>query len=252
MSINPDQLGNTRPASTIADADFTIVSQSGLTKGATFAQIWTWIVAKITANAAAVRTALGLAAVASSGSAADLSTGTLAAGRLPLPSSTTLGGVQSKAAVASNWLTSISTSGVPAASQPTFADIGGTLAVAGGGTGDTGTAWATYTPTVTAQTGTITTLTATGRAKTIGKTTLFEMDISITAAGSGAGFISASLPSAPVANYAAAVIETTNKVGGAAFTGTGLGALIHIYKYDGTTLITSGLRVVASGIYEAA
>jgi hypothetical protein len=47
---------------------------------------------------------------------------------LPNPSSSTLGGIQSFAAVAHNFITSISTSGVPAAAQPSFADISGTAA----------------------------------------------------------------------------------------------------------------------------
>lgn len=47
---------------------------------------------------------------------------------LPNPSSSSLGGVQSKAAVTSNFLTSISTSGVPAAAQPAFTDISGSVA----------------------------------------------------------------------------------------------------------------------------
>jgi hypothetical protein len=51
--------------------------------------------------------------------------GTLAAGWLPNPSASTLGGVQSKAAAASNFIISISTSGVPAAAQPAFTDISG-------------------------------------------------------------------------------------------------------------------------------
>jgi hypothetical protein len=45
---------------------------------------------------------------------------------LPNPSASTLGGVQSIAAVAHNFLTSISTSGVPAQAQPVAADITGT------------------------------------------------------------------------------------------------------------------------------
>jgi hypothetical protein len=81
----------------------------------------------IAENAAFSGTVSGLATVATSGSASDLGTGTLPAGRLPNPSASTLGGVQSKAAVASNWLTSISTSGVPAASQPDFSDISGAV-----------------------------------------------------------------------------------------------------------------------------
>jgi len=46
---------------------------------------------------------------------------------LPNPSSTTLGGVQSLAAVTSRWINTISTSGVPSASQPSFTDISGTV-----------------------------------------------------------------------------------------------------------------------------
>jgi hypothetical protein len=49
--------------------------------------------------------------------------GTLNGAQLPNPSSTTLGGVQSFAAVSHQWINSISTSGVPAASQPSAADL---------------------------------------------------------------------------------------------------------------------------------
>lgn len=47
---------------------------------------------------------------------------------LPNPSSSTLGGVQSIAAVSHNFLTAISTSGVPAQAQPAFTDISGSVA----------------------------------------------------------------------------------------------------------------------------
>jgi hypothetical protein len=47
---------------------------------------------------------------------------------LPNPSSSTLGGVQSAAAVSHQWINSISTSGVPALSQPAFTDISGSVA----------------------------------------------------------------------------------------------------------------------------
>lgn len=59
--------------------------------------------------------------------AADI-TGTLPFGDLPFPSSSTLGGIQSIAAVAHNWINSISTAGVPSLSQPAFADISGSVA----------------------------------------------------------------------------------------------------------------------------
>lgn len=54
---------------------------------------------------------------------------------LPNPSATTLGGVQSLAAVGSRWINTISTSGVPSSTQPAFTDISGTALVTQGGTG---------------------------------------------------------------------------------------------------------------------
>lgn len=49
---------------------------------------------------------------------------------LPNPSASTLGGIQSKAGVSHQWISSISTSGVPGLSQPAFSDISGTVAAA--------------------------------------------------------------------------------------------------------------------------
>jgi hypothetical protein len=60
--------------------------------------------------------------------AANITSGTLPAARLPNPSATTLGGIQSLAAVASNWINAISTSGVPSATQPAFSDLSGSIA----------------------------------------------------------------------------------------------------------------------------
>lgn len=52
-------------------------------------------------------------------------TGTISLGN---PSASTLGGIESLAAVTSNWINSITTSGVPVASQPAFTDISGSVA----------------------------------------------------------------------------------------------------------------------------
>lgn len=76
-------------------------------------------------DATGTKTNLGLAAVASSGSAADLSTGTLPAARLPNPSASTLGGVESIAVVSHQFVTTISTSGVPSLAQPAATDVSG-------------------------------------------------------------------------------------------------------------------------------
>lgn len=61
--------------------------------------------------------------------ASNISSGTLPAGRLPNPSASTLGGVQSAAAVTNQWINSISTAGVPALSQPAFSNISGTASL---------------------------------------------------------------------------------------------------------------------------
>jgi hypothetical protein len=49
------------------------------------------------------------------------------ASALPNPTASTLGGVQSAAAVTHNWINSISTSGVPVLSQPAFTDVSGAI-----------------------------------------------------------------------------------------------------------------------------
>lgn len=54
---------------------------------------------------------------------------------LPNPASTTKGGVKSYAAVSNQFLTSITTGGLPVSAQPAFTDISGTATVAQGGTG---------------------------------------------------------------------------------------------------------------------
>lgn len=63
------------------------------------------------------------AAIATSGSATDLIAGTVPAARLPNPSSTTLGGVQSITATATQFVDSISTSGVPNKRALVSADV---------------------------------------------------------------------------------------------------------------------------------
>jgi hypothetical protein len=54
--------------------------------------------------------------------------GTVAASQLPTPTTSTLGGVEAIVQVASEWINSISTSGVPQLSQPAIADISGLVA----------------------------------------------------------------------------------------------------------------------------
>lgn len=55
--------------------------------------------------------------------------GVAAPSQLPNPTASTLGGVESKAVVSHNFLTGISTLGVPSQAQPDFTDLSGTLAL---------------------------------------------------------------------------------------------------------------------------
>lgn len=65
--------------------------------------------------------------------------GTIAASQCPNPAATTLGCIESFAAVSNQWLDSISTAGVPHASQPNFSNLAGNIAISqmAGGTGAT-------------------------------------------------------------------------------------------------------------------
>ena len=68
-------------------------------------------------------------------SASNLSTGTVSSSLLPTPTSTTLGGVKAKAALANYFLTAIGTDGSVSYAQPAFTDISGTATASQGGTG---------------------------------------------------------------------------------------------------------------------
>ena len=71
----------------------------------------------------------------------------------------------------------------------TFQALTGTAALT-----STNGAWTSYTPTITASTGSFTTVSATGFYQTIGKTCFVSINITITTVGTASGLIYATLP----------------------------------------------------------
>lgn len=148
-----------------------------------------------------------------------------------------------------------------AADLPTITSLGtvvaGTwaatpVAVSSGGTGDTGTAWTAYTPTITAGSGTFTTVSATGRWKAIGKTVFFQISITITTNGTAATNIVATLPvtSGPGV-YAAIGRESATQTALDGIIGSA-SPTISLRKYDSTYPGASGSVCNLSGCYESA
>ena len=121
------------------------------------------------------------------------------------------------------------------------------------GTNDTGTAWTTYTPTITAGTGSFTTVSATGRYKTIGKTVFVEIKVTDTTNGTAASFVVATLPFSPAATNSYSI---TGQEGNGGFTANGSlstngGGTVNIFKYDGTFPLSTGDSLFVSGVYES-
>lgn len=110
---------------TISNAGAVTVSKSG---GVAFGSAAFVATSTFDASGAAATAQTNAEAYASN--ASNLTSGTVAAARLPVPTATTLGGVTSKAAVAHNFLTQIGTDGSVSQAQPAAADVSGLAASA--------------------------------------------------------------------------------------------------------------------------
>lgn len=145
--------------------------------------------------------------------------------------------------------------GAPPISQqsgpPSATNFTGTLPVANGGTGDTGTAYTPYTPSLACGTGTLTTASATGRSKSLGKTVFVTITATITTLGTCATNVTASLPS--TANSAAQLAGRENGVSGKMLQGfvAPTSNVATILNYDNTFAAASGASLVVSGHYES-
>ncbi|MCK1275482.1 hypothetical protein IVB46_09600 [Bradyrhizobium sp. 61] len=133
---------------------------------------------------------------------------------------------------------------------PLSTGVTGTLPVANGGTGDTGTAWTVATPTVTATSGTFTTVSCTFHYKVIGKSCLFWCSVVITTAGTANGDILFTLPVTPVANQAGGGKEVAAV--GFQLNWQNVSTVMHIAKYDNSSIIADGRTCNISGTLELA
>jgi hypothetical protein len=90
------------------------------------------------------------------------------------------------------------------------------------------TAWATYTPTVTANSGSFTAYTATGRYKDIGKTRHISVDINVTTVGTAAVSANVTLPSGTTAAHAQSLSATnfTDATPGVGYTTSGASVIV--------------------------
>jgi hypothetical protein len=126
------------------------------------------------------------------------------------------------------------------------------LVTDGGSLTENDCVWKTYTPTITADAGTFTTVSATGAYRVLGKLLFFEQDITITTVGSASGAVHATLP----AGFTA---KRNGSASGKEFATNGfmLGVVIQatfgatvISKYDNTSIIGAGAELVISGCIE--
>lgn len=114
--------------------------------------------------------------------------------------------------------------------------------------------WTAYTPTITAATGTFTSVAGAGRYKQLGRTVIGQVSASITTAGTAGGAIYVPLPinakNASVVAFAQETVATGGIVCGSSVAGT-LDFLV-VVKYDATTIIASGRTVIINFAYEVA
>ena len=107
----------------------------------------------------------------------------------------------------------------------------------------------TYNPTITAATGSLTTVSATGNYTKVGRLVTFAVDITITNNGTGAGNIRSTLPfaSSGIAQYGAG--RETSAVG-FALTGTVVSSTVFLVKTaDDTYPAANGHRLQFSATY---
>jgi hypothetical protein len=114
-----------------------------------------------------------------------------------------------------------------------------------------GGAWTSYTPTITANTGSFTTVSGTGLYSQIGKVVFYTVQVTITTNGTAAGNIRFTLPlTAKTNDYVGTGRE--NAVTGVQLISSVNNTLGIIRKYDNSYPGGTGYQIVVTGMYEAA
>jgi hypothetical protein len=156
-----------------------------------------------------------------------------------------------KNTTATRYLSNTGTSNNPAWAQVDLTNgVTGVLPSANGGVDTSG--WSSYTPSISAASGTFTSVSASGKYKQIGKTTFVHMAITITTNGTAAGHIIASTPSSCNLTHGGVFYGRADVVSGKmlqGIIGAGLSA-VNITNYDNTYPGASGETIVVQGTYE--
>lgn len=144
--------------------------------------------------------------------------------------------------------TSEKTFTVPNASATVLTD-NAAVTVAQGGTGDTGTAWAAYTPAITCGSGAIGTNTPTGKWKQLGKTVFFVAKLVITINSTCGAYVGIGLPSNTNNDQAFMASNYTDNLAlmgrGQASTAVGV-----VLSATGTYPGADGKTLIIGGVYE--
>lgn len=113
--------------------------------------------------------------------------------------------------------------------------------------------WSGYTPVVTPNTGSLTTVSASGRYLQIGKSVLLQATVTITTNGTGAGWINVSLPLLTAnAGMIATFHGRESAVSGKMLQGSAAANsnTMNVFNYDNTYPGASGAVLALSGVYE--
>jgi hypothetical protein len=112
--------------------------------------------------------------------------------------------------------------------------------------------WTTYTPTITSETGSFTTVTTNvARSTRIGKFCAVHLDFTITSLGTAAGAIYATLPYSGSGNTGAGCGREIN-VSGFGFYGAIFSGSLQLRRFDGTSPAVASGRLPAVYVYEVA